>query len=60
VIGFTNGIALLIASTQIKDFLGMRIPDPRASSSRAWRVPRTSVDGIDRSHRRGARGLSLA
>jgi sulfate permease, SulP family len=25
VIGFTNGIAVLIASTQIKDFLGMRI-----------------------------------
>lgn len=28
VIGFTNGIALLIASTQIKDFLGLAIPDP--------------------------------
>ncbi|MGE0361665.1 MAG: SulP family inorganic anion transporter [Vicinamibacterales bacterium] len=28
VIGFTNGIALLIASTQIKDFLGLGIPDP--------------------------------
>ncbi len=28
VLGFTNGIALLIASTQIKDFLGLRIPDP--------------------------------
>jgi SulP family sulfate permease len=26
VIGFTNGIALLIASTQIKDFLGLQIP----------------------------------
>src|SRR4051794_21508093 len=26
-IGFTNGIALLIASTQIKDFLGLRIGD---------------------------------
>ena len=25
-IGFTNGIALLIASTQIKDFFGMRTP----------------------------------
>src|SRR4029079_16612584 len=24
-VGFTNGIALLIASTQIKDFLGLRI-----------------------------------
>lgn len=28
VIGFTNGIALLIASTQIRDFLGLAIPDP--------------------------------
>ena len=28
VIGFTNGIALLIASTQVKDFLGLAIPDP--------------------------------
>lgn len=26
-IGFTNGIALLIASTQIKDFLGLETPD---------------------------------
>ena len=28
VIGFTNGIALLIATTQIRDFLGLAIPDP--------------------------------
>jgi SulP family sulfate permease len=28
VIGFTNGIALLIASTQIRDFLGLQIADP--------------------------------
>jgi len=28
VIGFTNGIAVLIASTQIKDFLGLRIENP--------------------------------
>jgi SulP family sulfate permease len=27
VIGFTNGIAVLIASTQIKDFLGITIPE---------------------------------
>ena len=26
VIGFTNGIALLIFSTQIKDFFGMTVP----------------------------------
>src|SRR5262245_14293398 len=28
VIGFTNGIAVLIASTQIKDFLGLQITNP--------------------------------
>lgn len=28
VIGFTNGIAVLIASTQVKDFLGLRIDHP--------------------------------
>jgi sulfate permease, SulP family len=28
VIGFTNGIALLIASTQIKDFLGLNVGEP--------------------------------
>lgn len=28
VIGFTNGIALLIATTQIRDFLGLAIPEP--------------------------------
>lgn len=27
VLGFTNGIALLIASTQIKDFLGLAVPE---------------------------------
>ncbi len=30
VVGFTNGIALLIASTQIKDFFGLGIADPPA------------------------------
>jgi SulP family sulfate permease len=28
VVGFTNGIALLIASTQLKDLLGLEIPNP--------------------------------
>lgn len=28
IIGFTNGIAVLIASTQIKDFLGLKTTDP--------------------------------
>src|SRR5262245_41565943 len=28
VVGFTNGIAVLIASTQVRDFLGLNIPHP--------------------------------
>jgi len=28
IVGFTNGIAVLIASTQIRDFLGLEIPHP--------------------------------
>jgi SulP family sulfate permease len=37
VIGFTNGIAVLIASTQIKDFFGLHIALPcQASLCRAW------------------------
>ena len=35
-IGFTNGIAVLIASTQIKDFLGLRLLPSHPSSLRAW------------------------
>ena len=35
VIGFTNGIAVLIVSTQIKDFLGLTVDGCRASSFRA-------------------------
>ncbi len=38
VVGFTNGIAVLIASTQIKDFLGLRIADVPAAF-----VPRMHV-----------------
>ncbi len=34
-IGFTNGIALLIASTQIKDFLGLKTPPVPVISSPA-------------------------
>ena len=44
VIGFTNGIAILIASTQVKDFFGCNWPKFRAcsgSESRHW--PGTST-----------------
>ena len=38
VIGFTNGIAVLIASTQIRDFFGLQTRATcRRSSPRAWR-----------------------
>jgi SulP family sulfate permease len=47
VIGFTNGIALLIASTQIKDFLGMRIPDPPSEFLGRMEVLVTSGHAID-------------
>jgi SulP family sulfate permease len=40
VVGFTNGIAVLIASTQIKDFLGLRIETVPAEF-----VPRMAVLG---------------
>jgi SulP family sulfate permease len=39
-IGFTNGIAILIASTQIKDFLGLHFHDPSSSF-----LPRTAAIG---------------
>jgi sulfate permease, SulP family len=32
VIGFTNGIAVLIASTQIKDFFGLQLQKVRGGS----------------------------
>jgi SulP family sulfate permease len=34
VVGFTNGIAVLIASTQLKDFFGLQIPELPAEFSR--------------------------
>jgi sulfate permease, SulP family len=53
VIGFTNGIAVLIASTQIKDFFGLRLPDgvdeflPRmlaiAESMQTAQVPTSTI-----------------
>jgi SulP family sulfate permease len=47
VIGFTNGIALLIASTQIKDFLGMQIPEPPSEFLERMKVLVESVGAID-------------
>ena len=41
-IGFTNGIALLIASTQIKDFLGLTIPTSPSEFFERMEVPGSS------------------
>ena len=47
VIGFTNGIAVLIASTQIKDFFGLGIDAVPAEFARAdaaiWRSTSSTV-----------------
>ena len=55
VIGFTNGIALVIASTQLKDFLGLTIDVPGEFLG----APRRSIgaqpaDGVAAEHRRSA------
>lgn len=47
VIGFTNGIALLIASTQIKDFLGMRSVEPPAEFLPRMELLVQSLDAVE-------------
>src|SRR5688500_11018503 len=46
VLGFTNGIALLIASTQIKDFLGLRVETPSEFFGRIGAIT-AAIDTID-------------
>ena len=50
VVGFTNGIALLIVSTQIKDFLGLTMPAPSEFFERmgavAAALPTTNVAAV--------------
>jgi len=46
-IGFTNGIALLIASTQIKDFLGLRTGDVPSAVVPRMRVLLEHLDTIN-------------
>jgi SulP family sulfate permease len=45
ILGFTNGIALLIASTQVKDFLGLNVATPSEFFARML-VLAHSLDGI--------------
>jgi sulfate permease, SulP family len=47
VLGFTNGIALLIASTQIKDFLGLRIADSPSEFFARMAVLGASIDTVN-------------
>ena len=47
VIGFTNGIALLIASTQIKDFLGMKMKENPTEFVERMKAIATHLPTID-------------
>jgi sulfate permease, SulP family len=47
VLGFTNGIALLIASTQIKDFFGLGISDPPSEFFGRMTVLVQSMDALN-------------
>jgi sulfate permease, SulP family len=46
IIGFTNGIALLIASTQVKDFLGLETPTVPSEFLRRMQVLITHLETI--------------
>ena len=60
VVGFTNGIAVLIASTQIKDFFGLRIDVPGEFWPRMVTLARNARHSIRRLPRRAWRGDDLA
>jgi sulfate permease, SulP family len=47
VLGFTNGIALLIASTQIKDFLGLRLTESPSEFFARMQLVATSLHTAD-------------
>jgi SulP family sulfate permease len=47
VLGFTNGIALLIASTQIKDFLGLQLADSPSEFFARMALIAGSLDTVD-------------
>jgi sulfate permease, SulP family len=46
-VGFTSGIALIIFSSQVNDFLGLRIADLPADFVGKWMVYATHLGGID-------------
>ena len=47
VLGFTNGIALLIASTQIKDFFGLRMGDPPGEFLARMKMLAAAIDTLN-------------
>ncbi|HMJ19192.1 MAG TPA: sulfate permease [Gemmatimonadaceae bacterium] len=47
VVGFTSGIALIIFSSQVKDFLGLRMGDVPAEFIPKWRAFASHLDSIN-------------
>jgi len=46
VVGFTNGIAVIIASTQIKDFFGLKFERGPVSCKKNWPCRPARIDGV--------------
>ena len=47
VVGFTSGIAIIIFSSQVKDFLGLKVGNLPAEFIPKWRVIASHLDSID-------------
>ena len=47
IVGFTSGIALIIFSTQIKDFFGLNIPEPPSEFFEKWIVYSQSIISLN-------------
>ena len=47
VVGFTSGIAVIIFSSQVKDFLGLRMGDLPVEFIPKWRAISSNLDSID-------------
>ena len=47
VVGFTSGIAIIIFSSQVKDFLGLKVANLPAEFIPKWRVIASHLDSID-------------
>ncbi|MBC7789405.1 MAG: sulfate permease [Anaerolineae bacterium] len=47
VIGFTSGIAVIIFSSQVKDFLGLRMPNVPAEFFEKWRAYASHIESVN-------------